>query len=114
MGERERGYKITTANFTELDGSYHGIGVICPASTDAELPSDFSIPKHLPHVWDWSSTSGLLPADIYLRHCLLAMQKIGGDAEKSFYNETYLVDRQTTLKTYLEDGVLERVLAVRP
>lgn len=48
----------------------------------------------LPHVWGWARDSGLLPADVYLRHCLLAMRKLGGVAERSFLHDTTLVDRR--------------------
>ena len=120
--EREKGYEITRAPFRELrtadgvagsDGTA-GRGVICSASSDDKLPTELSVPASLPHVWDWGRESGLLPADVYLRHCLLAIGKIGGAAEHSFLHDTLLVDRTTTLASYLEGGVLEEVMAVQP
>ena len=111
--ERERGYEITSAPFRELHGvddRLSRLGVICAASSDDRLV----VPAGLPHVFGWSPSSGLLPADVYLRHCLLAIGKIGGEAERSFLQDTLLVDRQTTLASYLEGGVRERVMAVRP
>ena len=127
--EREIGYTITTAPFYELhdddDGSASGggagagaaeptgVGVICAASTDDQLPPELSVPAGLQHVWDWAPTSGLLPADVYLRHCLLAMRKIGGAAERSFLRDTTLVDRVTPLGDYV-DRERERIMAAVP
>ena len=31
----------------------------------------------VPSVWHWAPDSGLLPASVYLRHCLLAVEKAG-------------------------------------
>ena len=71
------------------------------------------MPAGLQHVWDWAPTSGLLPADVYLRHCLLAMRKIGGAAERSFLRDTTLVDRVTPLGDYV-DRERERIMAAAP
>lgn len=94
-----------------------GVGVICAANRDANLPEELAA-RHLgrlPSVWHWPQDSGLLPANIYLRHCLLAMQKAGGAAEHSFLHETFLADRRTTLAQYLKrDGVRRRVMDSRP
>ena len=90
-----------------------GVGVICAASTDDQLPPELSVPAGLQHVWDWAPTSGLLPADVYLRHCLLAMRKIGGAAERSFLRDTTLVDRVTPLGDYV-DRERERIMAAVP
>ena len=113
--EREIGYNIISAPFFELDDDTReaGSGVLCAASTDSSLPSELAVAPGLPHVWDWARDSGLLPADVYLRHCLLAMQKIGGEAEHSFLHDTTLVDRATTLSQYLESA-REEVMASRP
>ena len=57
--------------------------------------------------------SGLLPADLYLRHCLLAVEK--AHLVESFCQDTYLADRKTTLQAYLQDlNVYERVMNTRP
>lgn len=111
---REIGYDIRSVPFCELDeASSSNSGVICAASSDGALPPGFPVPAGLP-VWDWSPSSGLLPADVYLRHCLLAMSKIGGEAEQSFLHDTTLVDRTTSVSDYLDGGARERVMAVRP
>ena len=131
---REPEYLITTCPFWTLgsqaatnqahgddheddDDEPEGTGVICAANRDDDLAEDLSARHrgHLPSVWHWPEDSGLLPADVYLRHCLLAMQKAGGAAEHSFLHDTLLADRRTTLSKYLErDGVRRRVMDSRP
>ena len=75
--------------------------MICAGSSDDRLPEDFPRPPNVSVIWDWSPSSGLKPADTYLRHCLLAMAKIGADAEQSFLHDTTLIDRKTSLHEYL-------------
>ena len=122
--ERERGYRIVNVpyyNLHDSDNDTAGIGVICLAGTgDDQLPSELgptvdrlkAIGKS---VWNWKKDSGLLPADVYLRHGLLSVKKAGRIAEQSFLKETYLADRTTTLAEYLSnDDVLKRVMDARP
>ena len=44
----------------------------------------------------------MLPADVYLRHCVLSAQKAGHEAYRSFLDDTLLCDRVTTLRQYLD------------
>ncbi|KAH8098202.1 hypothetical protein JL720_1134 [Aureococcus anophagefferens] len=67
---------------------------------------------HVPTIWDWSRDSGLRPCACYLRHCVLAVTKAGPAALDSFLDDTYLVDRETTLRTYL--GANPHVMDTRP
>ena len=86
-------------------------------SADDALPEDVkrTATEHgLTSVWHWPQDSGLEPADIYLRHCLLANEKAGGEAARSFLHDTYLADRTTTLAAYLASPAGERVRACRP
>jgi hypothetical protein len=111
---REPEYKITNVPFHELDNESKkesGVGVICTCSSDTELA--FGPPPGVSSIWHVPETSGLLPADVYLRHCLLAVKKVGGQAETSFLHDTYLVDRKTTLAEYLAQE-FEHVMASRP
>lgn len=39
---------------------------------------------------------------MYLRHCLLAVKKLGQDVYDDFVTTTYLGDRSTTIKEYVE------------
>jgi hypothetical protein len=105
------------------DEKPNGQGVICVASTDerqgaavVELLSQLPKPLPITSIWHWPRNSGLLPANVYLRHCLLAIEKSGSAAAReSFFKDTYLVDRITTLEHYLSDPiVLEQVMKSRP
>ena len=44
----------------------------------------------------------VLPCRVYLRHCVLAAQKLGTSAYDSFLDHTYLADRRTTVRQHLE------------
>ena len=50
----------------------------------------------------WAHDSGLLPCGAYLRHCVLAAKRLGAVAHDSFLDDTYLCDRKTTVRQYLE------------
>jgi hypothetical protein len=123
--QREPEYKIVTTPYyalLELEDNNSdqpqpaaaGEGVICVASQDIDLVMEvpYSLQK-LGGVWHWPRNSGLLPANVYLRHCLLATRKIGGVAYDSFLQDTYLADRTTTLAAYLEEHG-EEVMASLP
>jgi hypothetical protein len=124
--EREPEYEIQTCPYFLLDGKEGdqepaGEGVVCVASSnDDNLPASLDAARGRltalgKTVWNWEPDSGLLPADIYLRHCLLAAKKAGPKAEQSFLNDTYLVDRTTTLGEYLtKDGNRHRVMSSTP
>ena len=127
--QREPEYQIVTAPYYPLESkdtiqdlSPLGEGVIClrfenddiwkqttnindayPIPVPSCLFSSDDNNKTAHGVWNWSKDSGLLPANMYLRHCLLAVQKVGGIAYESFLHDTYLVDRTTTLAQYLLD-----------
>lgn len=96
-----------------------GKGIICLASRDCDLRDIDHLHEISTKLRDkggiqhWPLDSGLLPANIYLRHCLLAVQKAGGAAYSSFLEDTYLVDRKTTLKEYLNEHE-DMVIASHP
>lgn len=123
--EREKGYDIISVPYHDLidDSSVSpsqslplNMGVICVRSTDdqhPELIADLPTTLPYPSIWSWPQDSGLLPADIYLRHCLLAVDKAG--LKDSFCQDTYLADRKTSLAEYLSDPTnFERVMNSRP
>eukprot|EP00536_Pseudo-nitzschia_multiseries_P012856 jgi/Psemu1/209806/e_gw1.512.6.1 len=116
---REPEYKIETTPFYALDDGEDasaskaiGEGVICLASKDTDIDLT-QMPDGMKTVWDWPRDSGLLPFNMYLRHCLLAVEKAGGAAHQSFLSDTYLADRTTTLAEYLEECG-EEVMSSRP
>lgn len=98
------------------------MGVICRRSTDdayiALWGQEHFDNKFLKHgvktIWNWPGDSGLKPCPVYLRHCVLASYNcesegddewsrdcVGGVCYNSFLDETYLVDRTTTMREYL-------------
>ena len=114
---REPEYDIVSTPFYDLNCNNHGDGssdpigngVICLGSRDCDLRDiDYlhamsNELKDRGGIWHWPHDSGLLPATIYLRHCLLAVKKAGGAAYESFLCDTFLADRKTTLKEYLDE-----------
>jgi len=105
---REPEYAFGEVPFSPVDELLPGgKGVMCVRSSDGLLRPNALAPGIMPgkisSVWGWGPASGLLPASVYLRHCLLAVEKAGPKAMDSFLRDTYLVDRATTLDTYLEE-----------
>ena len=54
----------------------------------------------------------MTPCPVYLRHCVLAAEKCGDAARDSFLDETFLVDRSTTVRQHL--AAHPEVMATRP
>lgn len=110
--EREEEFDIRSVSF--CDGlepdAPTAQGIACLASTD-ELYIDRWGEDHFQHhygqygidtIWGWGPNSGLLPCSVYLRHCYLAAQSMGDACFQSFLNDTYLVDRITTVRAYVQ------------
>jgi hypothetical protein len=57
-------------------------------------------------IWDWHlpphCDHTVLPCRLYLRHCLLAAEKWGPAVYADFLDTTYLADRSTRLRSYVE------------
>lgn len=101
---------------------------MCTRSTDEEVLDNRGYREKYnnylePHfgstsVWDeWGDDSGILPCPIYLRHCLLASRRedVCEEARESFLDETFLADRKTTLREYIEiDDKGKLVMETRP
>jgi hypothetical protein len=111
--EREEEYKIArlplhaASSRTQVDTPV-GEGIACIHSTDAELAPGLLEDLALPTLWHWAPDSGLRPATVYLRHCLLAARAMG--CEDSFLDETWLVDRKTSLREYIAQTGVDSVL----
>eukprot|EP00580_Thalassiosira_gravida_P012752 CAMPEP_0201632868 /NCGR_PEP_ID=MMETSP0493-20130528/6367_1 /ASSEMBLY_ACC=CAM_ASM_000838 /TAXON_ID=420259 /ORGANISM="Thalassiosira gravida, Strain GMp14c1" /LENGTH=315 /DNA_ID=CAMNT_0048104473 /DNA_START=40 /DNA_END=987 /DNA_ORIENTATION=+ len=117
-------------------------GVICRRSTDeayiaqwGQVHWENQYTKYgVKTIWNWERDSGLRPCPAYLRHCVLASWNCGnngdGGATKSnsdgwsgvdgdgglcydsFLDDTYLVDRKTTIREYLKQ--FPEVMAMEP
>ena len=107
--EREEEFLLNMVPFTRLDGRSGGRGLLCQAGTDAAYIEQWGQRRFdevyksvgLDTIWGWSHASGLRPCATYLRHCALAAEKLGPLAHASFLDDTFLVDRSTTIRTYL-------------
>ncbi|CAK4615801.1 unnamed protein product [Aphanomyces euteiches] len=106
--KRESLYKIASVPYEENDGTIDS-ALMCLASNDEELIANkgqaFFDDNYrafgLHTVWGWDPDSGILPCRVYLRHCILAVQKLGKEVEEDFMINSYLGDRQTTIKDYV-------------
>ena len=122
--DREASYDIVTVPFYDInevvvDDSRTttatavpeplGMGVICLKGNDdkcrdliQQLSLHHPLVSSFSSVWNWPRDCGLLPANVYLRHCLLAVAKSSDPrVVESFRHETYLADRTTRLDDYL-------------
>ena len=118
---REEEFDLRAAPYADLDGgtSAAGEGVLCCRGSDAAYVARWGREKYAaatnaaaPFIWDWKPDSGLRPCAVYLRHCVLAVTKAGPAALDSFLDETFLVDRTTTLRAYLAEN--PQVMDTRP
>ena len=104
----------------EGGGAGGGEGLLCTPSTDdayraryGDAVFDERYGKHgLERIWGWPRDSGVTPCPVYLRHCVLAAEKCGDAARDSFLDETFLVDRSTTVRQHL--AAHPEVMATRP
>ena len=110
--EREEEFNIVPGvEYAEMqDPDFSGTGILCTSSTDDEYLSkwgeehfDKQYKKYgIDSIWGWERDSNLRPCAVYLRHCYLASQSMGEACFDSFLDETFLVDRETTVREYLE------------
>uniref|UniRef100_A0A7S4V1G2 Uncharacterized protein n=2 Tax=Alexandrium monilatum TaxID=311494 RepID=A0A7S4V1G2_9DINO len=107
--EREMEFELRRVSFEGLDGAPGGEGLLCCRSTDEAVQARWGMKAHdglrpfgIDTIWGWEPSSGLRPCPVYARHCLLAARSVGPDVEKSFLEETFLIDRKTTFGSYLE------------
>eukprot|EP00574_Skeletonema_japonicum_P005269 CAMPEP_0201719134 /NCGR_PEP_ID=MMETSP0593-20130828/4424_1 /ASSEMBLY_ACC=CAM_ASM_000672 /TAXON_ID=267983 /ORGANISM="Skeletonema japonicum, Strain CCMP2506" /LENGTH=253 /DNA_ID=CAMNT_0048209525 /DNA_START=143 /DNA_END=907 /DNA_ORIENTATION=- len=120
--EREEEFEITKVRYEEIDTSDRQEikeGVICRRSTDEKYIARWGQERFQKNylqygintIWGWNE--GIRPCPVYLRHCILAAWScdsdekwskdgVGGICYKSFLDETYLVDRVTTIREYID------------
>lgn len=128
--EREEEFNIVQVPYTPSDSDrpdssfssrqgHTRRGIICERSTDEEYLKRWGEERFREHykqygvdtIWGWDENSGLRPCAVYLRHCYLAAQSNGAECLDSFLDETFLVDRVTTIRAYLnqQPAVLEQL-----
>ncbi|GMH08574.1 hypothetical protein Nepgr_010414 [Nepenthes gracilis] len=107
---RELEFRFLAVFLETLDGKpFTNRSVLCARYTDEEffnvkckgsketyfqLYGQYNIGK----IW----RDDILPCRAYLRHCVLASKNIGCVAYNNFLDHTYLGDRKTTIREYLE------------
>ena len=109
--EREEEFDIVTVPYMENDGTLSE-GILCMASTDEEYVKRWGEERFekyyrqygISTIWGYGRNSGLRPCRVYLRHCVLASKSMGSECHDSFLDDTFLVDRITTLREYLKQN----------
>jgi hypothetical protein len=110
--EREEEFNIITVPYSDVNTGAESQGILCARGSDEEFLKRWGQPYFdqeygqydIDTIWNWDKTSGLRPCATYLRHCTLAAEKMGQTCYNSFLDETFLVDRKTTIRTYLNDN----------
>lgn len=124
--EREEEFDIVEVpfvDFSDKDGSADvpmKKGVLCTRYTDegfverwGENRFEENYGKYgIQTIWGWKRDSGLRPCRVYLRHCYLAAKSMGKECFDSFLDETFLVDRTTTIREYIDQhpGLIENTV----
>lgn len=108
--EREEEFDIVTVPYVDLENGEekHG-GILCTRSSDDAYIARWGKERFekyygkygINSIWGWEQNSGLLPCALYLRHCALAAKSLGSACYDSFLDETFLIDRKTTIRSYL-------------
>ena len=113
---------VESPNMDNIDRAPPKQGIVCRRSTDeayiSQWGQDHFQSQYLDYgvktIWNWGKDSGLRPCPVYLRHCVLASWNsdsggcswtadgVGGICYNSFLDETFLVDRKTTIREYLK------------
>jgi hypothetical protein len=109
---REEEFDLQDAVYVDEHGQT-GSGLLCLASTDADYIArwgqdtfDLNYKQYgLNTIWHHATDSGVKPCSVYLRHCVLAVQQesVPERLRTSFFDETFLVDRTTTVRQYLSN-----------
>ena len=84
-------------------------GILCVRSTDNDYIKRWGQEKFdsewksvgFNTIWHWNDEV-IYPCRVYLRHCLLSIGKQGDFALNDFMNNTFLSDRKTSIKQYME------------
>jgi len=107
--KREEEFRFDLVAYEQ--GGVSGVGLACVGSADDAVYTqrwgkekyDLMLSKHsLPSIWSSHDHKDILPCSVYLRHCVLASRGRSEACQKSFLDETFLADRVTTIRQYLE------------
>jgi len=117
--EREEEFDIVSVPYIDSGETKEG-GILCTKSTDETFLTRWGKERFkknyeeygLTTIWGWERNSGLRPCAPYLRHCTLAAESMGQECYDSFLDETFLVDRKTTIRSYLKAN--PQVMTTKP
>mmetsp|Transcript_19560 Transcript_19560/g.59172 ORF Transcript_19560/g.59172 Transcript_19560/m.59172 type:complete len:258 (+) Transcript_19560:232-1005(+) len=92
---------------TAASPDQEALAIICGRWTDEEYkarrcPPDEFKRRFLDHGVDRVWRDDVLPCRAYLRHCVLAAQHVGPKAGDSFLDSSFLADRTTSIRQYLQ------------
>ena len=87
---------------THAQAPAHLFGALAPPLTLWQRFATKYRANGLHTIWGHPPDSGVRPCAVYLRHCVLAAERMGEACLASFLDETYLIDRVTTIRQYLE------------
>ena len=123
--EREEEFNIIQAPYIDLSEPTKQDeplkkGILCTAYTDQGYIDRWGASRFdenyrkygINTIWGFGRDSGLKPCAVYLRHCYLAAKSMGEECLDSFLDETFLVDRKTTVREYIEQN--PQVLTTQP
>jgi hypothetical protein len=107
--EREEEFDIIEVPYLDYDTNTVSKGVLCTKFSDEGYIKRWGEERFNEHykkygvdtIWGFERDSGLRPCQVYLRHCYLAAKKMGPLCFDSFQDETYLADRDTTIRDYV-------------
>eukprot|EP01095_Lingulamoeba_sp_RSL-Kostka_P002906 TRINITY_DN13823_c0_g1_i1.p1 TRINITY_DN13823_c0_g1~~TRINITY_DN13823_c0_g1_i1.p1 ORF type:complete len:231 (+),score=48.64 TRINITY_DN13823_c0_g1_i1:131-823(+) len=120
--EREREFEFIKVKPYDLNDNQMDIeAIMCGQSNDETFKSircngseeEFynKIGKYgIDRVW----REDIYPCRVYLRHCLLAAEKLGNLAYENFLDSTYLGNRNDTIRTYLKREKNKDILDEKP
>lgn len=125
--EREEEYSLTEVPFIDFSDTdenagdvYTKVGVLCTRLSDEGFIERWGKERFyenygkygLPTIWGFGPDSGLRPCRVYLRHCYLAAKSMGQECFDSFLDETFLIDRTTTIREYIDQnpGLIENAV----
>ena len=109
---REEEFVFRVVPYTNLSDGKKGMGLMCSASQSDDVyierwgreKYDLTLQRWgLSSIW-YPAHEGILPCDVYLRHCVLAARGRSKECCDSFLDETFLSDRSTTIRQYLESN----------
>jgi hypothetical protein len=111
--EREEEFKIIEVPYVDFqnpDKDESQKAILCTSSTNESYLEQWGSERFeenygqygVSRIWGWERTSELRPCAVYLRHCFLASKSMGSECFDSFLDETFLVDRETTVREYVE------------